>query len=173
MAEFAKGVLKEDIGEVSQSIDLASYLNRKPTPEEKQAFAEAAIEKIRQRTLSNQDVNGDKFEQYSKEYADKKGVSRSSVDLFLEGDMLNSLNRNKSGERVNEVKIKVKGKLNTLKSHNHQTGQTLPQRRWFGLLESEAKEIANAIKNETEDRSGRVTLGALRAAIEGLGLEQE
>lgn len=174
MAEFAKGELKEELDEVSQKIDLIPYLGRKPTDSEKQAFAEAAIETIKQRTLNNKDVNGNKFEKYSKEYAAKKGVSRSSVDLFLEGDMLDSLNRVKSGERVSEVKIKLKSGLQTKKAYNHQTGDTLPQRRWFGLLENEAKQIVNQIK-ETREESGasRLTLKQLREAIAILGLEQE
>ena len=174
MAEFAKGVLKEDLSEVSQTIDLAHYLGSKPTEEQKQAFADAAIETIKQRTLDNQDVNNKKFARYSQEYADRKGVSVDSVDLFLEGDMLDSIARIKSQEKSGTIKIKVKGKLNTLKAHNHQTGQTLPKRTWFGLLEKEVESIVSSIKEKTvDDRNKKTTLAELREALGLIGLEQE
>lgn len=44
---------------------------------------------IQERTSGDQvDKNGKRFARYSKEYADKKGVSRGDVDLINSGDML-------------------------------------------------------------------------------------
>ena len=103
----AKGTLKVTLNELSQEIDLKSYLGRKPTASEKRAFAELATDTIENRTLDGQTINGGKFKKYSKAYADIKGVTRSSVDLFLDGDMLNGIGRRSSKEKTGTVFIRT------------------------------------------------------------------
>lgn len=136
------------LDEVSQSIDLSQYLGREPTESEKENFAIEAIDRIENRTLDGLDKNGRKFTKYSKEYAKKKGVSISAVDLFDEGKLLDSLNRFSDRESGSSVVIGIDDDLETKIAYNHQVGDTLPKRSFFGLSDSEAEAIALIIQEE-------------------------
>lgn len=159
------------LDELSQEIDLTRYVDGELTDEAKETFALAAIERINQRTLDGNNIHGRKFKKYSKDYAAKKGVSRDSVDMFLEGDMLNSLDYELTD---NGVKIKI-GESETPKAFNHQTGDTLPKRQFFGLIGQEVRDIASeldSIVQDQEETDGGFTLADLTAAIQQLGLSQ-
>ena len=168
------------LSELSQEIDLRDYLNRKPSAEEKAAFAEEAINVINSRTLDGNDLNGNKFEKYSKDYAKAKGVSRSAVDLFLEGDMLDNIGRRTSKENAGTVFIQMKKGKQTKKGFNHHTGDTLPQREFFGITESEAESIAVQIKDDSIGAaklakavaSSKSSAKTVRESISLLDLEQ-
>lgn len=173
MAKLAgKKTISQD--EMSQEINLKRYLGD-ATPEQKQLFAELAIEQINQRTLDGKTIHGGKFKKYSKEYAEMKGVSRDSVDLFLEGDMLDSLETQEDG---NKIKITIGGdKVETKKGFRHHTGDLgMTKRPWFGLTTDEVRLLSEQVKDampaqEGEDRS-TFTLAELSAALRQLGLEQ-
>jgi len=159
--------------EMSQEINLKRYLGD-ATPEQKQLFAELAIEQINQRTLDGKTIHGGKFKKYSKEYADMKGVSRDSVDLFLDGDMLDSLEAEANG---NKIKISIGGdSVETAKGFNHHTGDTLPKRPWFGLTTDEVRLLSEQVKDAVPVQDGEeqstFTLAELSAALRQLGLEQ-
>ena len=167
MAKLA-GKKKISKDEMSQEINLKRYLGRNPTDNEKRLFGELAIEKINERTLDGKTIHGGKFKKYSKEYADLKGVTRDSVDLFLEGDMLDSLETSESGNRV---KIEIGGAdVESKKGYNHHVGDTTKKRPWFGLTTEEARQIANEVKEE-KPRESRFTLAEIRAALEALDIE--
>jgi hypothetical protein len=158
--------------EMSQEINLKRYLGDDATPEQKQLFAELAIEQINQRTLDGKTIHGGNFKKYSKEYADFKGVSRDSVDLFLEGDMLDSLETQEDG---NKIKITIGGdSVETAKGYNHHVGDTLPKRPWFGLTTDEVRSITDAIAVEADVvEQETFTIAELSAALRELGLTQE
>jgi len=158
------------VDEMSQEIDLKRYIGKDPTPEQKKLFAELAIEQINQRTLDGKTIHNGKFKRYSKSYADLKGVTRDSVDLFLDGDMLGSLD----AEETNKgVKIVIDGDLETKKGFNHHIGDTLPKRPWFGLTTEETRRIADQVKDAIpEEKSEGFTLADLQKALASLGLEQ-
>lgn len=164
----AKGKLTVSLDELSQEIDLKEYLGRKPTANEKRLFAELAVDTIENRTLDGQTVNGGKFKKYSKSYADLKGVTRDSVDLFLKGDMLESINRRKSKEKAGSVFIQMKKGIQTKKGYNHNTGQTVPRREFFGITDAEASDLANQIKESGKSTS----ISELKAALAMLDIEQ-
>ena len=167
------GSLNITLDEISQEVDLKNYLGRKPTASEKVAFAELAIDRINNRTLDGETVNGGKFKRYSKSYAEFKGVTRDSVDMFLDGDMLEAIGRRTSKEKANTVFIQIEKGLQTKKAFNHNTGDTLPKREFFGLTEEEARSIADEIKESpTQEQSTSITFDALRSAIESLDIEQ-
>ena len=71
-------------------------------PKEREAFAELVIEFIRNRTISGLDKNGKPFPEYTKQYAERKGVGRGDVDLVLSDEMLEALQvlAHKSGSIV-------------------------------------------------------------------------
>jgi phage gpG-like protein len=160
------------LDELSQEIDLTRYVDGELTDEAKETFALAAIERINQRTLDGNNIHGRKFKKYSKDYAAKKGVSRDSVDLFLSGDMLNSLDYELTD---NGVKIKIDDGDVVKRAYNHQTGDTLSKRQFFGLIGDEVRSITDAIQNEVDivsDTQETFTLADLTAAIQQLGLSQ-
>jgi hypothetical protein len=152
---------------MSQTINLNRYLGREATQQEKTLFAELAVETINNRTLDGRTIHGGKFKKYSEEYADKKGVSRDSVDLFLEGDMLDSVDANVSGPNV-EITL---GSEEAPKGYNHQVGDTLPKRQWFGITTTEARQIADQVRQP--DPEPAFTLADLRAALALLDVEQD
>jgi len=186
MAKLA-GKSTISLDKLSQDINLKKLLGRKPTRAEKKAFAELAVEQINQRTLDGENIHGNNFKKYSKKYADLKGVSRDSVDMFLEGDMLGAVKGKTNKEDT--VTIDVKGgkkNINIKKGFAHQTGDGQKKRQWFGITTDEARTIAEAIRESettsindiltttaatTETKSG-FSLAELRAGLSELGLEQ-
>jgi len=142
--------------EVFQKIDLSELLDRDPTPGEAASFIEQATEFMIFRSQSGSDVNGKSFKQYSENYADFKGVSRSDVDMTLFGDMLSSID----GFQENENVVLSIGGEQAVKAYAHMTGfkghptiKNGPKREFFGLTEKDAKEIADAIKEDIEEPS--------------------
>ena len=172
----AKGKMVVSLDELSQDIDLKQYLGRKPTDSEKRNFSESAIDLIENRTLDGDDINGKEFKKYSPKYAESKGVTVDSVDLFLEGKMLESIGRRKSKEKTSSVFIQMKKGKETKKAFNHNTGDTLKQREFFGLTDLEAKAIAREIKETQEDnrisKQKRDSDRILRQSLSLLDLEQ-
>lgn len=90
---------------------------------------------------------------------------------------------NSQGNQRNIVKVKMEEGVETLKSYNHNVGDTLPRRTYFGVVSNQ--EI-NAITKQTDDfgkaqvassatTDGTTTidLAELREQIGFLGLEQE
>ena len=166
----AKGEITVSLSEMSQEINLEDYLGREPTPEEKKRFADLAIDTIVNRTLDGQTINQGKFKPYSKAYADEKGVTQDSVDLFREGDMLGSLRRNAQGESTKTVMIELDNS-EVPKGYNHNEGDTVKKRPWFGLTDLEAKTIARRVKGQGRQR-GTVRLSDLREQLAQLGVQQ-
>ena len=139
--------------EIYQEINLGDLLGRTPTRDEAQAFAQEAIERIIERSQSGTDVNGKQFKEYTKEYAEEKGVSRGDVDMTLFGDMLLSIDSRISGDRV---RIEIPSS-ESAKAYGHITGfkghPTIPQgkykRDFFGLSRNEAEQIAESVKDQS------------------------
>jgi hypothetical protein len=164
--------------EVSQKFNLKKLLGYEPTDYQKELFFELVAERIVERTSNGKDINGSKFTRYSEDYAEKKGVSRDSVDLILEGDMLQSF---EPEAQKNIVKIKMADGVETLKAYNHNVGDTLPQRTFFGITkDNELKRIIKAVDQEKPSKSEKTTteravdLAELRRAIqETIDLEIE
>lgn len=166
------------LDEVSQTFNLQELLNREPTEADKSEFLERAVDLIVERTQSNKPLggHGGKFKNYSEKYAEWKGVSVNEVDLTLSQDMLDSINGEDLGD--GEIKIKVgDGDDETKKAYNHNVGDTLPKRTFFGLTQKEAKAIAGQIgvtkkTRETTQEPRRQTLGDLLETLGGLTFER-
>jgi hypothetical protein len=109
----------------------------------KEQFIEKAINVINDRTVGGTSISGKSFKRYSKEYAKEKGSTH--VNLLLDGDMLNATD----GEDISRDKVKLfvgGDTVQTLKSFNHNVGDTLPRRTYFGLQTQEAKAIVEEIE---------------------------
>lgn len=141
--------------EVSQKFNLKTLLGYEPSEAQKELFFNLAVDKMVQRTSNGRDIDGNKFEKYSEAYAEKKGVSRSSVDLILSGDMLSSFED--SSESKNVLKIKVSEGKETLKSYNHNVGDTLPERRYFGFNDESALRSILSQVNRMKEETGKET----------------
>lgn len=171
----AKGTMTVSLAELSQEINLKDYLGRAPTSKEKRLFADLAVDTIENRSLDGRNINGKKFKKYTAEYAEFKGVTRDSVDMFLDGDMLNSMKRDKKKEDADTVFIHLDDSLETKKGYNHMTRKSranpLPKREFFGLNDDEARTISKEIRDAKVDRK-RTNLADLRAALSLLDIEQ-
>ena len=132
---------KYSLSDVSQEIDLEEVLGRVPSDVEARQFIDDAINLIIERTQSGEDINGKAFKQYSKDYAEIKGVSRGDVDLTFFGDMLAGINGENEGATV---KLFMEPDQ-VPKAYNHNVGDTLPRRTFFGLTNSEIESIAGGL----------------------------
>ena len=145
--------------EVSQEFKLRELLGEKRVKELRaskilKAFrddlATNMINEVIDRTQDNKNIRGGSFANYSKSYAKLKGVNRSDVDMTLKGAMLDSI-RNVKSTALDSVKIKVGEGVNSKKAYNHQVGDTLPRRQFFGLLKKDAKELAESLYEQYTD----------------------
>lgn len=75
--------------------------------EDRKKIANVIIEHIINRSAAGLDKNNKEFKDYTKNYADKKGVGVSDVDLILTGEMLDSIEYISS--KPNEIVIGYKG----------------------------------------------------------------
>jgi len=152
---------KYKLSEVSQTFNLKELLGREPTDKEKKEFVDRALQVMVERTQSGKDIDKRKFTKYSKAYAKAKGVGRGDVNMTLTQHMLESID----GKNIkkNLVKIIVGEGVDTKKAFNHNTGDTLPERIFFGLHEEDATEIAKSITPEEKK-----TLGELLDEVGGL-----
>lgn len=138
--------LTESINELSQTFDTKEIFGESINTRTKREFAESVINLIQTRSNSGKTLFNGNFKKYSKKYADFKGVSRSDVDMTLFGDMLGDLEYEINGDIV---KVKVADK-DTPKGYNHQVGDTLPKRTWFGATSKDVKEIKSSIDVEPD-----------------------
>lgn len=164
--------------EVSQRFNLKELLGYEPSEEQKRLFYELAVDRMVERTLRGKDINNEDFTPYSPEYADRKGVSVNSVDMTLTGEMLSSFEE--SQKQKNVVKIKLAEGDETLKGFNHNVGDTLPKRQFFGLLDERSinsikKEVDRAKRQERqeEERQERTTLLDIREALRSISITAE
>lgn len=160
--------------EVSQKFNLKTLLGYEPSEKQKKLFYELAVAKMANRTMDGNDINGRKFKEYSEAYADAKGVSRDSVDLVLNGDMLSSFEQ--SLERKNLVKIKIEEGKETLKAFNHNVGDTLPKRTFFGFKsKKDLDDVISEVDSFKERRveEDKIDLATLREALKLITVKAE
>jgi phage gpG-like protein len=138
--------LKEMFG-----VDMADF------PEIKEAIGQAIIEKILARTAKGEGIGGKAFAErkyspdYEKSLAFKAAGKRKGQkpDMKLTGDMLDLLDIIEQGK--NTITVGWDDELQSAKAYNHNTGDTVPERPFFGLSKSEQKEIARMFKAEVKE----------------------
>jgi hypothetical protein len=159
--------------EVSQRFNLKELLGYEPSEDQKKLFYELAVDAMAQRTLNGSDIDGKSFKPYSPEYAKSKGVSVNSVDLVLTGEMLSSFEESQSQKNI--VKVKIQEGENTLKAYNHNVGDTLPKRQFFGLKDvGQIVKKVDSLKEDTkQERKQKIDLAALRSALNDIRIETE
>ena len=140
------------------------------------SLGDAVIKKLTDRTLGGKKLTGGKFKKYSKAYAAKKGSNQVNLKLF--GDMLQSVDLEDVG--LKDLKISFDSESEKPKAFNHHTGDTLPQRAWFGIQKKELKEIKRAFapeirqekeKEDSQRREEEKTRRAEERAIEEIAAQ--
>lgn len=153
--------LKLTESEVSQTIDLNELFGANFTGNSglAQAIGQAMVDKILERTSSGVGVDGKKLKSpYSKEYADSLefkafGKSKGKVNMELTGQMLGTMDILEQSR--GNIKIGWNDDVENAKAYNHNEGITVPKRRFFGLNDSELKEIksqfVDRVREETKN----------------------
>jgi len=116
-------------------------------------IAADAIATVVSRTKSKKNIWGRKFVRYTKAYAKRKGVGRTSVNLTLSNDMLTSirlLNRRKNNLKIGFVagsKENAKAEGNMLGTYGKPTPVQSP-RKFLGMT---SKEIVALVKRHAPE----------------------
>lgn len=164
--------LKLTEGEVSQTIDLKEVFGVSLTGNEalKQSIGQALIDRIIERTESNTSVTGGKLKAYSKEYIasdEFKAFDKSAgdVNMTLTGNMLGTLDIvDITGSKI---KLGWDDATENAKAYNHNVGDTVPKRAFFGLTKTEINSIKKEFESEVREQSGKLQseLDQIRSAI--------
>ena len=134
--------------EVSTEIDLKQILGSVSRDRDvREAFFQVALDRMEERLDEGRDVNGKLFAKYSKEYKDSLAFAAfgkdSTVTMQLSGDMRASVSILDQSE--SKLRIGVTGD-EAPKAFNHQKGDTVPKREWFGWTDKEIKDIAKEFR---------------------------
>jgi hypothetical protein len=154
---MADPVFKKD--KVYQKFNLKELfgVDLSKTPELRQAIGQAIIEKILKRTADGEWRPGSrpssKAGSYSESYANSiafkaAGKSKGKVDMKLFGDMLGTLDI--IDETSNTIEIGWDDELQAAKAYNHNVGDTLPKRPFFGLSPKEIAEIKRTFSSDVK-----------------------
>lgn len=159
--------------DVSQIIDLNEVfgVDLSEHSDIKERFAQACIDHVVERTGKGIDVHGRKFDgPYDPEYVESQefaayGKQKSKVNMNLRGEMLGLLDV--LSTRGNGIKIGWDEALQNKKAFNHNTGDTVPKREFFGLnraqLESVGAPFLDEIKKLDQKTVDDDTVAALSA----------
>ncbi len=124
---------------------------------EQNVIADALLTHIIGRTMAGLDKSNREFPQYTKKYADKKGVGRSEVDLVLSGEMLTELkvlSKNANGIEIGysgrkELIGKVEG--NILGTYGQPEPIPGKKRDFLGIPQDDLDVIISALREEDEE----------------------
>lgn len=145
---------------LSQKINLKDLFGKNASKVKpvKEAFVQAVIDRIVERTEGGTAVTGRPFKSpYSKEYAESLEFkaarkSRDNVNMKLTGDMLRSIDL--IDETTNTVTIGIDDPEEAPKAFNHQTGDTVPRRPFFGITKKELEEVAKEFVERLDSGEG-------------------
>ena len=147
--------------EVSQTINLKELLGEDLTsrPDLKAKIAQEIVDLIVDRTESGKSVHNRSLRSYDEDYAESDefaafGKSESEVNMTLTGNMLNDIID--TSKDPNEIKISFRKDINHKKAFNHNTGDTVKKREFFGVNKSDLKEIVSKYKKELKKSEEKV-----------------
>lgn len=146
--------------DVSQTINLEELLgvSFRGKKDLRLAIAQAVIDAIVERTEKGKDISGNEFAKYSKDYKAsttfKLLKDSTKPNMTLTGAMLASIDV--LGDGPNTIRIGYRDNEETLKAFNHNTGDTVPARKFFGMTQKQVKElISSEFKDEIASLKGR------------------
>lgn len=181
--------IKVSENEISQEIDLEDLtgVNLSQYPLLMNEIAQATIDFVKDRAQSGFGLGGQKLKSpYSDAYANSlefqaAGKSKDQVNMTLTGDMLGLLD---VLEQTGSIFKYGLPESQAPKGYNHQVGDTVPKRPWFGVEKKEFidnvlvkfDEDINRIKeNMAEDElyAGAIQRAAIRIINEGSTVDEE
>jgi len=110
------------------------------------------IDIIVDRTRDGKDIDGKTFKnKYDDDYVASDefkafGKSKNDVNMTLEGNMLADIQVLEITDR--DIIIGHEDETETAKSYNHNVGDTLPKRAFFGVTDSEIEGVLATYQNE-------------------------
>ena len=171
--------LKLTESEVSQEIDLEKVLGAaSDIPAVTEAFSQALLDHIRERTESGRDVNGKIFpsakksDGYSESYKDSLAFKvygkTNKINMRLTGDMLDTMFADQSNGKL---KLTFDGPENNIKAYAHMSGfeghptiKGAKPREVFGIPDKELEKIAKEYKpnlNKEAQKNDKIILNKL------------
>jgi hypothetical protein len=162
--QMAEPKRKISENEVSQKINLKVALGQlSNVPEIREAFFQAVVDKMVERTELSRDINGKIFDKYSKSYKNSLAFNvfgkTNKVNMTLTGDMLGSID--KIDESRDTMTVGITGDENIIKAFAHITGfkghptldGKVKPRDFFGITEKEIETITKDFEPETDSGS--------------------
>ena len=150
------GKIKVTQEKLSQTINLKEVFGQSFSGQKalKEAIAQALIDKIVERTESGIAVTGKKLKApYSKAYTKTlefkaAGKRKNKVNMTLTGDMLRSIDV--IGDSANTITIGIDEEDEAAKAFNHQVGDTVPKRPFFGLTNKDVDAVKKEFKADLD-----------------------
>lgn len=108
------------------------------------AIAQKVIDHIVKRTQEGKDISGKNLAKYHPDYIasaefELAGKSKDEVNMTLTGNMLAQLDL--LSDSPNTIRIGWEDTEEILKAYNHNVGDTVTKRPFFGITPKEAKEV--------------------------------
>lgn len=132
--------------DVSQTINLEEMFGVSFQGEKalRMAIAQKVIDYIVKRTQEGKDISGKNLAKYHPDYVasaefELAGKSKNEVNMTLTGNMLAQLDV--LSDSPNTIRIGWEDNEEILKAYNHNTGDTVTKREFFGITNKEAKEV--------------------------------
>ncbi len=145
--------------EVSQKFNLKEIFGKdfSNNPDLRDQIGQAIIDKMVERTESGVDISDKGFKPYSTAYKNsdefKDFKNSSKVNMTLKGDMLEDVDI--VSETTNTLKVGFTDDLETKKAYNHNVGDTLPKRQFFGIRRKDIDEIKKEFSSELKELPSR------------------
>ena len=138
--------------EVSQTFDIETEfgVDLSDEPRLRDEIGQAIIDRIRERCVDdNEDYLNRPLKKYDEDYVESDAFddfnkSEADVNMTLTGKMLESIDFE---DNQSVIKIEV-AKKETPKAYNHQIGDTVERRSWFGMSKKEIGDIKKSFSNE-------------------------
>lgn len=143
--------------EVSQTINFKNDfgVDLSERPDLALAIGQAVLDRIEERTVEkNRGVDGRRLKKYSKDYIDSDefkdfNKNPNEVDMTLTGRMMDDMDI--LDLKGNNLKIGFLSSQENAKAYNHNVGDTVPKRPFFGVNKSDIKEIKREFKDNIDE----------------------
>ena len=165
---------------VSQTIDLQKEfgIDFSTRPDLALQLGQEFIDRIRDRTEDeNRSIDGKPLKKYNKDYIDSDefkdfGKSARDVNMTLTGRMMDDMDvLDLSG---NQITIGFVDSTETAKAYNHNVGDTLPKRAFFGVNGKEISNIKKKYKSDIDEINNQnIDRAAIFSQIVGLTAREQ
>lgn len=127
-------------------------------------IGQAIIDEVVDRTLSGKGVDGESFDRYSKEYKESDEfvafAKSSKPNMQLTGSMLGQMDVIETTS--DSIKIGWSDDEQNAKAYNHNVGDTVPERPFFGVTSGEIDKIKSKFRKEINDAKDLQTASTAR-----------